>query len=503
MTVIQEIYGLRYDFVHRHGLTMKLHREGGIFAEELSNLQLRMMEANNIPKLLPVEIEEIDFRINLLYHLGSKRMLSHVVKSEGLTQSQFFKLLYTILCAVDDSGNYMLNPTQYLLKENFIFVGSDITDVYLTYLPLQLVVGEIPLHSQLTVFIQQMIDKMKEEEREVCRKLIGACNEAFSMVDFKQKLLYLMSEAQKLKLSVSVSQILVKNEDAPEAGKMKEASIFYKLPEPLIQKGHRVEPQLPYPNRLETEMEQNETLMNPGLPAQRAKLIFFISIVLVLAFVWNMYLGHQTEAMIYIASGISILLLDIWFVICYIGFPASWRTIGKGESTGLDAQDLSKLMGNWSMNREENVTFQEEKPKQQMDIQRYYRELPNHTTLLSASASQATVLLAPPPLTEFLGKDRPPIVEINKDGKKEQIPIQGNSFIIGRGASEVDYTDDVIGISRLHAEIFKAVEGFGVKDLGSKNGTFLNDEQLVPYQSYKIKEGDTIRIVKTEFRLII
>lgn len=133
--MIQEIVGLRYEFVHRHGHYMMLYRDEGLQPEELSTHQLRMLESNAIPRLLPLEIQEIDFRIHLLYKLTSKRMLTHVLKVEGLTKMQLFKLLYTMVCTISDSGNYMLNEYNYVLKENFIFIGTDFTDIYLTYIP--------------------------------------------------------------------------------------------------------------------------------------------------------------------------------------------------------------------------------------------------------------------------------------------------------------------------------------------------------------------------------
>jgi hypothetical protein len=549
MTAVQEIYGLRYDFVHRHGLALKLHREGGMFAKELSDLQLQMLEANSIPKLLPIEIEEIDFQISLLYNLGSKRMLSHVVKSEGLSKTQFYKLLYTILCAINDSDNYMLNSTQYLLKDNFIFVGSELTDVYLTYLPLQLLVGEIPLFEQFRMLIQQLSDKLKEEEQEDSRKLLEACNETFSMAEFKQKLLTLMSESQKLKTfppskeaswgqaqayeqserqadgydpvhglenvhlhvqepsslpkvqtQASSSSFVKPKEPLVDGGKGRNSN-FSKLPGPLIQRNHRVEVQTPKPIWSEHELEEG-ILVEDALPTQRTKLILFVGVALILAFVWNMYLENRAESFLYITTGLSLLLLDIWFAISYIGVPSSWKNLGKKQSTSQDAHELSRLMGNWSSAKEPSAVQEKGEPQLQTDIQHYYRELHNHTTLLSAAPSHATVLLAPASRHETPPKDRTPMMEVTKDGNKQQVPILRNSFIIGRGDSEADFTDNEVGISRLHAEIFKAVEGYGVKDLGSKNGTFLNEEQLIPYQAYKIKEGDTIRIIKTEFRWI-
>jgi hypothetical protein len=483
MDSIQEIYGLRYDFFYRQGLVMKLHRGDGIYAQELSGIQLRMLESNTIPRLLPLEVQEIDFQISLLYQLHSKRMLSQVLKAEGLTKAQFIKLMFAILCALEQSGNYMLNESQYLLKENFIFIGSEITDVYLTYLPFQQLVGEIPLHSQVGMLIRRLIEIVKPDEREGLDELLNACNEDFNLSAFKQKLIEWMGKPQmnkvvqtQIETPIVISQTPLKQEDS---------LIFSPMPRPLFQKDPELELRQ-FNEPLGAAGNHSDEIDNPFLLSQRNRLLILVVIFLVLAFIWKSYLDHPNDAVLYIVSGASLLLIDLWLLFSFIGVPR--------------AQRWNKLI---NLKNNKPVSPQVSEPKLQVNIHDYYQNLHKHTTLLSGTPSNATVFLGNSHADGITTlKVRTALIEVSKEGFKQQIPMIGNSFTIGRGEEECSYVEHEAGVSRLHAEIFKALEGYGVKDLGSKNGTLLNDEPLVPYQSYPFKEGDTLRILKTEFRIV-
>jgi len=70
-----------------------------------------------------------------------------------------------------------------------------------------------------------------------------------------------------------------------------------------------------------------------------------------------------------------------------------------------------------------------------------------------------------------------------------------DSVIIGRDVDNGVIVADT-GVSRHHAEIFRIGDKFFVKDLDSKNGTFVNDEQT---SLELLKHGDRIRIGQTEF----
>jgi hypothetical protein len=67
----------------------------------------------------------------------------------------------------------------------------------------------------------------------------------------------------------------------------------------------------------------------------------------------------------------------------------------------------------------------------------------------------------------------------------------GEATRIGRGAgSEVRLFDPEV--SREHAAIYRYDQGFAVNDLGSANGTFVNDRRIT--EAVWVQPGDTIRI---------
>jgi pSer/pThr/pTyr-binding forkhead associated (FHA) protein len=53
-----------------------------------------------------------------------------------------------------------------------------------------------------------------------------------------------------------------------------------------------------------------------------------------------------------------------------------------------------------------------------------------------------------------------------------------------------------LGLSRLHAIIRRAEHGYEIMDLGSSNGTWLNDERLIPHKPYPLTNASQIRLAR-------
>lgn len=51
-----------------------------------------------------------------------------------------------------------------------------------------------------------------------------------------------------------------------------------------------------------------------------------------------------------------------------------------------------------------------------------------------------------------------------------------------------------MGLSRRHAFIRRTDQGYEVLDLGSVNGTWLNDERLIPHKAYPLTSGSFLRL---------
>jgi len=76
------------------------------------------------------------------------------------------------------------------------------------------------------------------------------------------------------------------------------------------------------------------------------------------------------------------------------------------------------------------------------------------------------------------------------------IPIVGERFVIGRG-EDCNLKPRSELISRYHCEIFLLDGDFFVRDMGSKNGVFLNEKQIT--DTNELRTGDKLAIGPLEF----
>lgn len=84
-------------------------------------------------------------------------------------------------------------------------------------------------------------------------------------------------------------------------------------------------------------------------------------------------------------------------------------------------------------------------------------------------------------------------------GASQRIELVQQHFIIGRSPEVAQYVASAPGTSRAHVELSRDQGGYLIKDLGSKNGTVLNGEPMVPYKGYALQEGDTFVIAGGKF----
>ena len=75
--------------------------------------------------------------------------------------------------------------------------------------------------------------------------------------------------------------------------------------------------------------------------------------------------------------------------------------------------------------------------------------------------------------------------------KGEVFPLEADEVIIGRG-EENGIVLNIAEVSRTHAVLSKAEEGYMIKDLGSTNGTFVDKKKVG--NKYLLKPGDTVML---------
>ena len=82
----------------------------------------------------------------------------------------------------------------------------------------------------------------------------------------------------------------------------------------------------------------------------------------------------------------------------------------------------------------------------------------------------------------------------------EKISVDKPVFRLGKEKSFVDYSvTSNTAVSRGHADIILRGDRFFVKDLNSKNHTYINDQELPIYIETEIRDGDRLRLANEEF----
>lgn len=82
-----------------------------------------------------------------------------------------------------------------------------------------------------------------------------------------------------------------------------------------------------------------------------------------------------------------------------------------------------------------------------------------------------------------------------------KIPIKREGVTIGRGMLSKNYGLYNSGIGKIHARVYEQAGEIFAVDLGSRNGTFLNGEQLEKRAPIKLERGDIIAFSDEEFIL--
>jgi hypothetical protein len=120
--------------------------------------------------------------------------------------------------------------------------------------------------------------------------------------------------------------------------------------------------------------------------------------------------------------------------------------------------------------------------------------------------SYSDILDAPVPATEpYMDFEIPTkgMILINLENGQLITKQENEAFILGRVSTEIKVPETLVdltqfgalelGISRIHAMIRRTKDGYQIMDLESSNGTWLENQRLVPKKPYVLDSGDRIR----------
>lgn len=121
----------------------------------------------------------------------------------------------------------------------------------------------------------------------------------------------------------------------------------------------------------------------------------------------------------------------------------------------------------------------------------------NLATLPPDFQNSPSLVPSPPPAGDSHPKGMPCLVVIAGNVRGKEIVLRPGVLLLGR--NEVDPTDQ--GISRQHLEVYCQGSEVAVKDVGSTNGTYVNNNRVATGTSVRLQLGDVVRLGKTLLRL--
>ena len=89
-------------------------------------------------------------------------------------------------------------------------------------------------------------------------------------------------------------------------------------------------------------------------------------------------------------------------------------------------------------------------------------------------------------------------MDASLNGPFGRVSLSSDVLTIGRLPSNTLALNDLKASSR-HAEIRPMDNGYAITDLGSTNGTFVNEQQLRPNEPRQLNAGDSVRVGDTRF----
>lgn len=532
-----ELYDYHIDFVQTNGAYMKLRKSEthGFSKDDFQELQLKMIQSNTIPRLVPIRFEEKNGETSIFYRVEGLRRLRAIVKEKPMSMQDYYALFINIVQAIQDATNNMLDEDHYVLNEDFIYIGQNYHQVYLTYLPLKEISEKVNMHEKLKKLLLNLAGEVQ-----------GIHGGQFKMI-----LSYIKDPGfslQGLKKLLQDLQTVRPVDEAQGAYESSESGVVTT-------------------NEMEEVTITKKVKKLPPLP-RKMKIYTVLIGLLLIAASWKLSEG-SSSAMMIVSAVLSVIIIA--GVVIYLFF---WRpgvepiitekevmvkrpkkqVDKKPQQTAANQQQASQTASEQHLTLQDlqlemDAVKQSEEPvtasAETQQAPAFSKRIEETTTanqqdgVHEAAASSVAVVDKPrtkntaetakKPAASFTGntavadleedvpkasglRDQTVLLDegdllgttskqvknyliAEADGKKNE--LEADNIIIGRSPKAAQLVDTGVGVSRSHVELVKLSDTYGVKDLGSKNGTFLNNKRLIPYKIHEMNHDDTVQIGKS------
>ncbi len=489
---------------------------------------------------------------HIKYNITSKLTLAQYLKRNKLRRDEFIDIFFDITKIILDARDYLLFDKSFILEKEYIYLDPNSKEISMVYLPLNF---ELDVNDALKNFTINfiMFGANIEETRgdNFLARVLGILKtDTFNILQFNHLLKELKMGGGMQKQYINAQpfdNVSLPNQHSSSEVKFKgedEVDINAKALKPQISKPQipmsktpetRIEkPSIPTPKVSKLQVSQRTELKKnkkswpiPGIQmpnktedplnlkakdnakfkvkyktstivigAALQSLIIAISIILLISGIMDS-LGNDTAVNIFAvtllaAAGSFLLWKNILVEKNKIEIPVEHSTNPEPKRLSNSTKEqkgapLPAMTSAPSINKTKSGGTKN-------PIPRFGPHNPiDKTVILCADGS------------ENFGRKRNiyPYLDGKNNGILERIEINKPSFIVGRLRGNADYISKNNAVGKVHAEIISRDNRYFLKDLNSRNGTFVNDKRLTGSLEYELKDGDVVVFANSRYMFVV
>jgi len=543
----KKMRSLHIDFTNYNGHQMVISGKEAIRRNDLHELELNMISDNMIRILLPMSWLEVDDSISFNYQIIGFRLAAHHLRTQQLTMERYYSLLLSLADGLATCYDYMLRPHCCLIDEQMLYIDEAMERIGIVYLPLQQPYTEHLGQSLLLLAVrwsglvanldaagyhrilqllsseelpinplrQLLLDLIHEQTQHSSKRIVFNDNSPRGELDYH--LSQAADQAAESKHSFNkqqnsrgtdtyVESSIHSRDEGEGAGASRLSvmrSILANTPQPSFQ----------HVNELEEEDDEFEYAdMNERLTWKHYAIIALIAAAIGLTWI-KLYTGEQSFDQLLLCSGITIGFLALLALILLKPIKALISSSRLEEPIEFDlmtehavraSTQLSSRIASDLHHGEPSSSNTAYKPNSPSNAQeavasqntRHNATEHAHPKLAAKGNPLATVKLDELQATAMLNQQ--PMLVRSLHGAEERIMLNETTFLIGRAEDGVHYQEAAKGVSRVHLELEWNNGKVQVKDVGSRNGTYLNGQLMIAYKAYLLQAGDKLQLASLE-----
>ncbi len=492
--------------------------EEGITGKEYA---LHMLERNEIEGFLRLQIRQMNGKTALYFDITSLQPMSRLYENSPMSEEDIRLVLEGIRTAFRESHRYLLDVGDLLLDPEYIYLDQDQRKVGLMYVPGGTAAGTVPLQliadytlRNLNHADQGAVDLGYAFYAKVSR-------ENFSPAQVLEELLENGGGRRKPAENVVgqaaggrgyEEQALPSYPDSTaDSGKYGKRRIVTDRAQPLPD---RV-PAEDY-NRKKGKMRRKERADGRAdgvrkkrkIPWKEIGIYASLALLLLLVYggvVWKLRFDLTQ------AGGLAALMIALYYLayrlIAAKEHPVRhnrWITdedADEAEAAFMKAlveevYDTSVKSGLDPEEPRQPIQARQQDMTQQLRQERGIQLPPKPAPAMESSSGQ----------TRCLAADDLKAVAclVSLDPRRcPDLVINGAKMLIGKKSGQVDLVIPADVVSRIHASIERQEEGCYLTDLGSTNGTFVNNKRLEPHERRLLRDGDRVSFAAIAYRFRI